>query len=129
VSFFSFSLSSKFPKEINNKVHFLIPECVELLDALSMKAINSYGMSTRKWPEKDSLFFKFQGPSSASLKETATTVQQIVETHGGSGFALARNEKEARDLWMDRKNLFHSKRALMKGSRALTTDVWYVIFF
>jgi len=102
----------------------MVPECVELLDALSMKAINDYGVSTRKWPEKDSLFFKFQGPSNASLKETATTVRDIVEKHGGSGFALARSEKEARELWMDRKNLFHSKLALLEGSRAVTTDVW-----
>jgi len=107
----------------------LIPECVELLDALSMKAINHYGMAKRKWPEKDSLFFKFQGPSNASLKETATTMQQIAEKHGGSGFTLARNEKEAYELWMDRKNLFYSKLSFFKGSRTLTTDVWYVISF
>jgi len=99
----------------------LIPECVELLDALSMKAINNYGMAKRKWPEKDNLFFKFQGPSNASLKETAITVQQISEKHGGSGFTLARNEKESYELWMDRKNLFYSKLAFFEGSRALTT--------
>ena len=58
-------------------------------------------MSARKWPELDSLFFKFQGPSAASLKETAGIVKKIAERHGGSGFALARNEKEAEDLWQD----------------------------
>ena len=126
VSFFVLlCLSSNFPQDIN--VVFLVPECVELFDALSMKAINNHGMATRKWLEKDSLFFKFQGPSNASLKETATTVQEIVEKHGGCGFTLARNKKEARELWMDRKNLFHSKLAFFKGRRAVTTDVWCVI--
>jgi D-lactate dehydrogenase (cytochrome) len=54
-----------------------------------MAAANKYGMSKRKWPEKDSLFLKFQGPTPASLKETATVVRKIVENHGGTEFQLA----------------------------------------
>jgi len=49
-----------FNVDINKKI-FLIPESVELLDGPSMKVINKYGLAKRKWPEKDSLFFKFQG--------------------------------------------------------------------
>lgn len=89
-----------------------------------MAATNKYGMSARKWPEKDSLFFKFQGHSQASLKETAKVVKAVVEKHGGTGFELARNDKEAADLWADRKNAHYSGLALIEGARGWSTDVW-----
>jgi len=92
-----------------------------------MKATNHYGMSFRKWPEKDSLYFKFQGPTQSSLKETAEIVKQIVNKHGGTGFSLARNEKEAEAIWTDRKNLYHSGISMLENARAILTDVWYVL--
>ncbi|KAH9480896.1 D-lactate dehydrogenase [cytochrome], mitochondrial [Psilocybe cubensis] len=98
-------------------------QCVELLDATSMRATNNYGMSIRKWPERDSLFFKFQGPSQASLKDTAKAVEKVVAKHSGTGFSFARNEKEAEDLWMDRKNIYWSALSLIEGSRGMATDV------
>ncbi|KAF5317711.1 hypothetical protein D9619_012599 [Psilocybe cf. subviscida] len=100
-------------------------QCVELLDSLSLKAVNTWGKSKRVWPEKDSLFFKFQGPTPASLKETAAIVKQVVGKHGGTGFSLARNDKEAEEFWSDRKNLYWSGQSLLQGDdvRAMTTDV------
>lgn len=89
-----------------------------------MRATNLYGMSTRKWPELDSLFFKFQGPTAASLKETAEVVKKISQKHGGTGFELAKNEQEATLLWSDRKNALYSGLALVEGSRGWSTDVW-----
>jgi D-lactate dehydrogenase (cytochrome) len=89
-----------------------------------MSAINKFGSSERKWPEKDSLFFKFQGPSMASLDETAKVVKQIVEKHGGSGFQLARNDEEAHALWSDRKNAHYAALALVEGCQGWPTDVW-----
>lgn len=84
-------------------------------------------MSTRKWPEKDSLFFKFQGHNSDALRETARVVKKVCERHGGSGFTLARNEKEAANLWADRKNAHYSTLAMIENARSWPTDVWYVI--
>jgi len=98
-------------------------QCVELVDNIFMAATNKYGMSERKYPEKDSLFFKFQGPSYASLQETADIVKRIVERHGGTGFELAQNQKEANDLWTDRKNAHFSGLAYAEGSRGWSTDV------
>ncbi|TCD60929.1 hypothetical protein EIP91_009282 [Steccherinum ochraceum] len=98
-------------------------QCVELVDDDFMKSTNLYGMSQRKWPEKDSLFFKFQGPSETSLKETARTVKKISEKHGGFGFTLAGSEKEANDLWADRKNALYSGLALVEGCKGWSTDV------
>ena len=84
-------------------------------------------MSKRKWPEKDSLFFKFQGLSAASIQETAEVVKGVVEKHGGTGFQLARIDEEANDLWSDRKNVHYAGLALEEGCRGWPTDVWYAL--
>ena len=81
-------------------------------------------MSSRKWPELDSLFFKFQGPTPAALKETAEIVKKIAKKHGGTGFELAKDDKEAALLWADRKNALYSGLAWVEGSRGWSTDVW-----
>ncbi len=99
-------------------------ECVELCDDQFMKATNLNGQSSRKWPEQDSLFFKFQGPTPRALQETADIVKKITQKHGGTGFTLARSDKEAADLWQDRKNALWSSMALIPGARAWSTDVW-----
>ncbi|KAK1215299.1 D-lactate ferricytochrome c oxidoreductase [Marasmius sp. AFHP31] len=98
-------------------------QCVELLDDVFMHAVNLYGQGARKWPELDSLFFKLQGHSKESLEESARVVKQVVERHGGTGFQLARDAKEADDLWHDRKNALYSGLALVEGSRGWSTDV------
>ena len=72
-----------------------------------MVATNMHGQSKRKWPEKDTLFFKFQGPTQASLREAAVMTKQIVEKHGGTGFTLAKDDMEAEDIWTDRKCALH----------------------
>ncbi|KAH7883039.1 hypothetical protein F5I97DRAFT_169398 [Phlebopus sp. FC_14] len=98
-------------------------QCVELCDSEFMRSTNLYRASERKYPEKDSLFFKFQGPTPASIAETAKIVEEIVTKHGGTGFELAKTEKEAKDLWADRKNALYSGLALVEGSRGWSTDV------
>lgn len=98
-------------------------QCVELCDDDFMRATNLYGQSARKYPEKDSLFFKFQGPTPRAIQESADIVKAIAKKHGGTGFELARNEKQAADLWMDRKNALYSGLALVDGARGWSTDV------
>ncbi|KAF8965864.1 FAD-linked oxidase-like protein [Flammula alnicola] len=99
-------------------------QCVELVDDVFMSAVNKYGMSKRRYPVADSLFFKFQGPTAASLRETAAIVKRVVEKHGGTGFELARNDDEAEELWADRKNAHYAGLALgPKGSKGWPTDV------
>jgi len=98
-------------------------QCVELCDDDFMHATNLYGMSSRKYPESDSLFFKFQGPTPRAIQESVEIVREITKKYGGTGFELARTEKEATDLWMDRKNALYSGLALVDGCRGWSTDV------
>ncbi|KAF4583652.1 hypothetical protein EYR38_002407 [Pleurotus pulmonarius] len=89
-----------------------------------MHATNLYGMSMRQWPEKDSVFFKFQWPSPAASRDIAQVVKRAVETHSGFGFTLAKNG--AGSLWVDTKNSLFSTLTLVDDPnvRILGTDVW-----
>jgi D-lactate dehydrogenase (cytochrome) len=98
-------------------------QCVELCDSEFMRSTNLFGASERTYPEVDCLFFKFQGPTQASIQETAQIVKEIVKKHGATGFELAQNEKEAKDLWAARKNALYSGLARLEGSRGWGTDV------
>ncbi|KAF8908830.1 FAD-linked oxidase-like protein [Mucidula mucida] len=98
-------------------------QCVELVDDDFMHATNLYGQSSRRWAEKDSLFLKFQGPSTASLAESAKVARQVTARHGALSFELANNQQDAEDLWNDRKNGAFITMALVPGCRAMATDV------
>ncbi|ETW81282.1 oxidoreductase, FAD-binding protein [Heterobasidion irregulare TC 32-1] len=99
-------------------------QCVELLDSAFMDATNLYGPSSRKYTVADHLFFKLQGPSASSLAETARIVKTVVQKHGGTNWSLAENEKEADDLWADRKNAHYSGLAYGGvGCKGWSTDV------
>lgn len=89
-----------------------------------MFAVNMHASPGRKWAEKDSLFFKFQGHSQAALQETAKVVKTIVEKHGGTRFELARDEEDAEAMWNDRRNAYSAGLAFMEGGRGTPTDVW-----
>jgi D-lactate dehydrogenase (cytochrome) len=94
-----------------------------------MHATNIYGMSKRKWAEKDSLFIKFQGPNQNFLKDSVMMAKVIAKQHGALGFELAKDDKEAEDLWADRKNAHFAGLALIRGCRGWPTDVWYLLTF
>ncbi len=89
-----------------------------------MEAINHSGMSSRSYPIKDSLFFKFQG-SSSSISETNKVVKKIVQKHGSTHFNAARNEEEADELWNHRKVALWSSLGWLDDTetRIWTTDV------
>jgi D-lactate dehydrogenase (cytochrome) len=98
-------------------------ECIELCDDKFMHATNKFGVTTRKWAETDSLFIKLQGPSQSSLKESVATAKSITKTGGALGFEMAKNKKEAGDLWADRKNAAYARLALVPGLMSVATDV------
>lgn len=121
-------------------------ECVEFLDASTMKAINLGGLAGRQFPEKDTLFFKVQGwvivdfvdvkdgrtlttslfarRSDASMEEISTSLRAITKKHGGRDFEFAKTEAEAEAAWQGRKAALWSVQALKENGRVWTTDVW-----
>jgi D-lactate dehydrogenase (cytochrome) len=93
---------------------------MELLDTLSIQAVNAYaGMSH---PVQPTLFLEFHGSPSA-VAEQAEVFREIASGHGGGDFQWS-TSPEARDrLWDARHKAYFAALALSPGKIALTTDV------
>ncbi|KAG1874990.1 FAD-linked oxidase-like protein [Suillus subluteus] len=97
-------------------------QCVEIIDELTIKALNQFGTSARKWPEKVTLFFKFQG-SDDVIQETSRHVESAVAKHGATDYQLASNKQESEDIWQDRRNALFACLAYRPGCQGWITDV------
>ena len=93
---------------------------IELLDALTVKAINRYSKTTLR--ESPMLFFEFHG-SPAGVEEQARTVQDIARDHGGVDFEWARRPEDRSRLWAARHDVLFASLNLRPGSRGISTDV------
>lgn len=91
----------------------------EMLDALSIRAINAY--SHTELEEQPTLFLEFCG-STAQVAEQAATVKDIMAEHGGLGFQWADRPEERRRLWTPRHHAYFACLQLRPGSRAVSTD-------
>lgn len=93
---------------------------IELLDALSLKAINLFSKTTLA--EAPTLFFEFHG-SPASVAEQAETVQAISTDLGGANFAWATHPEDRSRLWQARHDAYFACLQLKPGCRCFPTDV------
>jgi len=93
---------------------------IELLDALSLKAINLFSKTTLS--EAPTLFFEFHG-SPASAEEQAQTVQAIAADLGGANFAWATRPEDRTRLWQARHDAYFACLQLKPGCRSFPTDV------
>ncbi|THF61353.1 FAD-binding oxidoreductase [Pseudothauera rhizosphaerae] len=93
---------------------------IELLDALTVTAINRYSKTTLR--EAPMLFFEFHG-SPAGVEEQAATVQDIAREHGGLDFEWATRPEERSRLWQARHDTYFACLNLKPGCRGVTTDV------
>ena len=92
----------------------------ELLDALTIKAVNGYSkLGLREAPM---LFCEFHG-SAASVKEQAQTVQAIAKEQGGMDFEWATQQEDRTRLWQARHDAYPACLRLKPGGRAMSTDV------
>ena len=93
---------------------------IELLDELSIEAVNAYSkMSLKVAP---TLFFEFHG-TAASVREQAEMAAGFAEEHGGAGFEWTENQEARNKLWAARHTAFYAGLATRPGSKGWATDV------
>lgn len=101
-------------------IQFGIPVArAELLDALTIKAVNRHSKTNLK--EQPTLFLEFHG-SVASVKEQAEAVQEIARDHGGEDFEWAADTEARTRLWNARHAAYFACVQLRAGARGFTTD-------
>lgn len=93
---------------------------IELLDTLSLTAINKFSKTTLS--EAPTLFFEFHG-TPASVEEQAQTVQSIASELGGANFAWATRPEDRTRLWQARHDAYFACLQLKPGCRCFPTDV------
>jgi len=93
---------------------------IELLDALSLKAINLFSKTTLA--EAPTLFFEFHG-SPASVAEQSETVQALAADLGGANFEWATRPEDRSRLWQARHDAYFACLQLKPGCRCFPTDV------
>src|SRR3990172_3636236 len=92
----------------------------ELLDALTIKAVNRY--SKLSLHEAPMLFCEFHG-TPASVAEQAQAVQEIAKELGGLDFEWSTQQEDRTRLWQARHDAYPACRQLRPGNRAFSTDV------
>ncbi|MEP6791925.1 MAG: FAD-linked oxidase C-terminal domain-containing protein, partial [Ramlibacter sp.] len=91
----------------------------ELLDALSIRAINAHDkLQLNPVP---TLFLEFCG-SAATVNEQADVVAAIAASHGGGDFQWALRPEERNRLWTPRHHAYFASLQLKPGCRSFTTD-------
>ena len=93
---------------------------VELLDALTLQAINRYSKTTL--PEAPTLFFEFHG-SDSGVQEQAELTQEIAQSNGGQDFQWATRQEDRSRLWQARHDAYFACLQLKPGARCFPTDV------
>ena len=93
---------------------------IELLDTLTVQAVNRYSKTTLR--EAPMLFFEFHG-SPTGVEEQAQTVQEIARDNGGEGFEWATRQEDRNRLWQARHQVLHASINLVPDCKAISTDV------
>ncbi len=92
---------------------------IELMDSLTVKAINAY--SKLSLPEKPMLIMEFHG-TEAGVEEQAQMVQEIALDHNGSAFTWTTNPAEQKKLWRARHDAAYAIKALRTDGQLWATD-------
>jgi D-lactate dehydrogenase (cytochrome) len=93
---------------------------IELLDALQVRACNSYSKLTL--PEVPMLFVEFHG-TEAGVAEQSQRFGEIAQELGGGPFDWATQAEDRTRLWQARHDAYWAGRTLRPGAHALASDV------
>ena len=87
---------------------------MELLDALTMKAVNESGYSTREWKETPTLFFKFSG-TPRTVQEQIDHVKTLARENSSLSFESSKDPEQISALWSARKTALWSLLAMKRN--------------
>ena len=93
---------------------------VEFVDEVQIGICNAY--SKMALPEEPHLFVEFSG-SESSVNEQSALFGEVIEEHGGSGFAWAIQTEDRRRLWRARHDVFWAAKSFRAGASVIVTDV------
>lgn len=93
---------------------------IELLDALTVQAVNAY--AKLELPESPLLLLEFHG-SDTGVAEQAETFGEIAKDAGGTGFQWTASPEERTKLWQARHDVYWAGLALRPGAKGISTDV------
>ncbi len=93
---------------------------MELVDALSVRALNDY--SHLGLPETTLLLLEFHG-SEAGVVEQAESFGAIAEDVGGTDFSFTAKAEERTAIWQARHDAYWATLQLRPGAKGLATDV------
>jgi len=92
---------------------------IELLDALTVQAVNAY--SKLSLPEKPLLLLEFHG-SKSGVAEQAETFGEIAKDNNSTAFEWTVNAQERNRLWQARHDGYFATMALRPGAMGISTD-------
>lgn len=93
---------------------------IELLDAMVVRAVNSYAKLSL--PETPMLLLEFHG-SDAGVVEQTETFAALADENGGTDYQATTTMEERSKLWQARHDAYWAMLALRPGCKAVATDV------
>ena len=93
---------------------------IELLDALTVKAVNAY--ASLSLPEQPLLLLEFHG-SQASVTEQAQSFGDVAKEFDSQGFSFTTRPEDRTRLWQARHDAYWASLGLRPGAKGISTDV------
>ncbi len=94
---------------------------LELLDELSMRAINSY--MNADYPESPALFLEFHSSTAEAIEAESRMVEDLVREAGAIDIDVARTQEERTAQWEARHHIFWASTHLYPNQKYTITDV------
>ncbi|KAE8453281.1 hypothetical protein EG329_011348 [Mollisiaceae sp. DMI_Dod_QoI] len=100
-------------------------EAMELLDDVTMHALNEAGYTETQWPVKSTIFFKFAGESEEGVQRQIDFVEGLARKNGCEAFVRSKTDEQAESLWAARKTALWSLLAMKRDpdDEFLSADV------